>query len=788
MKASPDGGVGARVPLLESEAIVTGRALYSTDLYRAGMLHCRLRYSDHPHARILAIDASRARAMKGVVAVLTAADAPAEFMQLVGLSVRDRQLLATDKVRCINDVIAAVAAEDEPTAEAAVNAIDVDYEILPAVLTFDEAIAPGALLVHEGKPRYGTADYISPFFDPSPGNLATRLQLEVGNVEAARARCAVIVGGRYSTQRMEHFSMEPHAALAEWDAAAGRLTVWCSTGKTFRFLNQLAPLVGLPMSRLRLVTPHVGGDFGGKGQLTLEPYVALLAKMTGRPVKGVFSRTEEFVVSSHKTAFDMDVEIGIAADGRFEFLRADLRSDTGAHDTYASMVQIHGAAHLPGPYEFPNVLITGRVAYTNNISSGSFRGFGSPQVTFARESLLDEAARELGIDPIELRLRNSWKPGSVTATGQVLSPERHGVSVAKTLVGARKVAEELRAGLDRSDPDGDVARGIGIATGHQGIGGGIWAGADIGSVVLKANFDGTMALTVGVGDVGQGTSTALAQIVAEELRIPLTQLSVNALRDTDVAPYDGGASASRQLFVTGSAAQAAGVEMRARLLEIAGQMLEVAAEDLELHDGEVHVRGFSDRGLALGDIVRHSMQRLGEQPLVVGRFSSPVQQLDSNMHGAPFQAFDYVTQVVEVAVDRSTGRVEVTRLATVQDVGRAINPMIVEGQMEGGAVQGIGFALMEEIVLDEGRVTNPHAFDYRLPRFPDAPDIRNEILEHANPRGPHGAKAAGEAPMIPVAAAIGNAIRDAVGVRLTRLPMSSESVLDALDRASRGRD
>jgi len=346
--------------------------------------------------------------------------------------------------------------------------------------------------------------------------------------------------------------------------------------------------------------------------------------------------------------------------------------------------------------------------------------------------------------------------------------------------------EELRAGTLRPDGNPDVARGVGVATGHQGIGGGIWAGADIGSVVLKANFDGTMALTVGVGDVGQGTSTALAQIVAEELQIPLSRLAVNALRDTDVAPYDGGASASRQLFMSGSAAQAAGLEMRARLLEVAGQMLEVALEDLELDDGHVQVRGYPDRRLAFGEIVRHSVQRMGEQPLVVGRFSSPVQRLDSEMRGAPYQAFDYVTQVAEVEVDRSTGKVEVMNLVTVQEVGRAINPMIVEGQMEGGAVQGIGFALMEEIVLHEGRVINPHAFDYRLPRFLDVPTIRNEILEHANPRGPHGAGAAGEAPMIPVAAAIANAIRDAVGVRLTRLPMSSESVLNAIDEAAGG--
>jgi len=771
------GQVGARTPLLEADAIVTGCARFTTDLYRPGMLHARLRYSDHPRARVLKVDTSRARAMPGVVAVVTAAEAPPEFNQRVGLSVRDRRLLVEGTVRCVNDVLAVVAAEDEATAQAAADAIEVEYEVLPPVLTFAEAIAPGAPLVHEDKPGYETADYIQPFFSPAPDNVATRLRLEVGDVEAARRASATVVAGTFATQRVEHFSMEPHAALAEWDEVGGRLTVWCSTGKPFRFLNQLAPLMGLPMSRVRIVTPHVGGDFGGKGQLALEPYVALLARLTGRPVKGVYTRMEEFVASSHKTAFEIELELGFAADGRLLFLRGDLRSDTGAYDTYASMVQIHGAAHLTGPYRVPNVLITGTVVYTNNVSSGSFRGFGSPQVSFARESLVDEAARQLGIDPIELRLRNAWRPGDVTATGQVLDPGRIGVSIADTLEAARGVVEELSASAPEA---GRLRRGIGVASGHQGIGGGIWAGADVGTVIVKANFDGSMAVNVGVGDVGQGASTALAQIVAEELRLPLDQLVVNPERDTDLAPYDGGASASRQLFVTGSAAQAAGALMRARLLEIAGQILEVAPEDLVLEDGAVHVRGYPDRRLGLGEIVRHSLQRLGEQPIAVGRFASPVVRLDANLRGAPFQAFDYVTTVAEVEVDVETGVVRTTRLATIQDVGRAINPMIVEGQMEGGAVQGLGFALLEEVVLEDGYVVNPHAFDYRLPRFPDAPSLKNVILEHPNPRGPYGAKATGEAPLIPVAAAIANAIRDAVGVRMHRLPMSGEAVLERL--------
>lgn len=773
--------VGSRTPLLEAEPIVTGTALYSTDLYREGMLHCRLRYSDHPRARVIKVDTARAQSMPGVAAVITAADAPTSFLQLVGLSVFDRSFLVSGMVRCVNDVIAAVAAVDEVTAEAAVNALDVEYEVLSPVLSFEQAVAENAPLVHEDKPGYHIADYMRPFFDPAPNNIATQLRLQIGDVGLGRQQSAVVVNGTFTTQRMEHFSLEPHAALAEWDRAADRLTIWCSTGKTFRFLNQLAPVLGLPMSRIRVLTPHVGGDFGGKGQLAMEPYVALLARITGRPIKGVYSREEEFIASSHKTPFEIDLELGLSADGLLKFMKADMRCDTGAHDTYASMVQVHAAAHLAGTYEVPNLLVNGRVAYTNNISSGSFRGFGSPQATFARESLLDEAARLLRLDPIDLRLKNAWQPGSRTATGEVLDPERYSISVSETLQQARRVAADMARDLVRPAIKSRMARGIGVATGHQGIGGGIWAGADVGSAILKANFDGSFSLNVGVGDVGQGISTTLAQIVAEELQVMVDQLSVSALRDTDVAPYDGGASASRQLFVTGSAAHSAAVGMREKLREIATHLLEVAAEDLELVPGAMSVRGSPGRIATFEQIVGHSMRRLGEQPIVVGRFGSQVHRLDAQMQGAPYQAYDYVTQVVEVEVDRDTGVVTVTKVATIQDVGRAINPMIVEGQMEGGAMQGLGFALMEQIVLADGYVLNPHAFDYRIPRFRDSPAFRNVILEHPNPRGPYGAKGAGEAPMIPIAAAVANAIHDALGVRVRQLPITSDRVLAGLD-------
>lgn len=769
------GGAGSRQPILNAESLASGTALFTSDLRRPNMLHCCLRYSDHPHARIRSISTTRAAMVPGVVVIITAADVPEAFLRPVGLSVADRELLVRDTVRCMNDVVAAVAAEDGETAAAAVELIEVEYEVLPAILSTADAVAENAPPVHSEKHGYGVADYVDAYFVRDSSNVATELRFERGDVDAARSGSAVVVENHFSTQRMEHFSMEPHAVLAEYDPVAERLEVWCSTGKPFRILNQLAPVLDLPLSRIKLVAPHVGGDFGGKGELTLEPYCGQLAMITGRPVKGVYTRSEEITASSHKTPFDIDMQIGLDAAGQILYMDADIVSDTGAHDTYASMVQIHGATHLSGTYVVPNLSVRARVLYTNNINSGSFRGFGSPQVTFARESLLDEAASRLGLDPIVLRLKNAWVAGATTSTGEVLDSERYGVSVTDCLAAAARRWSALR-NRRRLPKDEQVRYGIGIASGHQGIGGGIWAGADSGTVIVKANLDGTMAVTVGVGDVGQGASTTMAQIVAEELRLPLSSLSVNRFRDTDEAPYDAGASASRQVFVSGSAAHAAGAQMRAQLIAIAADVLEIQEEDLIASEGRVHVKGTPQRGLSYEDLVRHSINALGLQPIAVGSFSSKVSRLDEELRGAPFQAFDYVTQIAEVEVDADTGVVKVIGLWTFQDVGKAINPMIVEGQIEGGATQGIGFALMERIVLDEGRVINPLAFDYRIPRFADTPHFTHEILEHANPRGPYGAKGAGEAPMIPTAAAVANAIKDAVGVRLTSLPMLPQDI------------
>jgi CO/xanthine dehydrogenase Mo-binding subunit len=403
-------------------------------------------------------------------------------------------------------------------------------------------------------------------------------------------------------------------------------------------------------------------------------------------------------------------------------------------------------------------------------------------VGFARESLLDELAGRVGCDPLDFRLRNAWQAGVVNCTGQHLDAEHHSVTIRETL-------QSARAALDRAEEWREAGatsrhrRGVGVASGHQSVGGGVWTGADTAAALVKLNLDGSVTVTVGVADVGQGTSTALRQIVADLLRLPADAVALSLQKETDVVPFHGGASASRQLFTSGNAVRLAAESMQRELLRIAAELLEADPADLELEAGAVRVRGTAItrpfRELAL-----FATNKLGEQPIVREAFRAPVRMLDAQLQGAPFQSFDYVTQVAEVDVDLDTGEVRLHRLVTVEDVGTAINPMIVEGQIDGCVAQGVGFALFEQIHVEHGHVLNPFLFDYRIPRMEDLPCFESVILEYPDPRGPLGAKAAGEAAIVPAAAAIANAVHDALGVRMTRLPLSSERIWRAMQDAN----
>jgi CO/xanthine dehydrogenase Mo-binding subunit len=772
--------LGSRVPRRDAAAFVSGTARYASDLVLPGMLHCRLLYSPYPHARIVGLDTSAAAASPGVEAVLTAADAPP--LALMGMSIAGRGLLAHGEVRSVADVVAAVAAVDAEAAERAVERIDVRYEKLPAVFSAEAALDPGAPRVHAHPEAYTLSPWMRPWAVREPGNVSAHFRLAKGDLAEGRARARRTVRETFRTQRMEHFSMEPHAAVASYDAAAGRLTVWSSSGKPFRTLAQLASLLGLSMHQIDVVYMPTGGDFGGKGEITVEPYCALLSMRTGRPVACVYSREEEFFAATCKTPFEIALAIGVDGDGEITFMEGDIRLDTGAYNSMPAMVAVHGATHLEGPYTVPNIAVSARCVYTHNVMSGSFRGFGTPQVTFARESLLDEAARALGMDPVDLRLRNAWTAGAVTCTGQRLDPARHRVDVREVIAAAAAASgwRERRAALHAGERGaGPTRRGIGFAAAHHGLGGASFLGADTATAFLKPNPDGSVVLVTGAADVGQGIDTALVQIVAEALGVPAAAVGV-AAKHTDGVPQDLGASASRTLYAVGTAARGAAIDLREKLAAVAARMLEADAHDIDCRDGRLFVRGAPARALGVGEVVTHAMRRLGEQPFGRGVYRGRGVPLDGQARGDAYQTFDYSAQVAEVEVDIETGEVRVLALLNAQDAGKAVNPLIVEGQLEGGMVMGLGFGLMEEVVCEGGEVRNPHAFDYRIPRAGDVPHLRTVILEDEDPTGPFGAKGVGEICMNPTAAAIANAVADATGARLTSLPMTPEKVARAL--------
>ncbi len=771
--------VGSRTPRTDAVTFVSGKARFATDVTLPGMLHCRLLYSSQAHARILDIDVSDAVRLPGVEAVVTAADAPP--MNLTGMSIAGRALLAGTRVRSVADVVAAVAAVDEATAQRAVERIRVRYEDLPAVFSLEAALAENAPFVHDDKHHYPLSPWLKHWVVLEAGNVSSHFRLRKGDVDGAKSRSHLIVRDHFQTQRMEHFSMESHAAVVSYDVATDKITVWSSSGKPFRTLAQLASLLNLPMHRINVIYMPTGGDFGGKGEITVEPYCAILSMRTGRPVKCVYSREEEFFAATCKTPFDIDLAIGVDQDGLILFMEGDLRLDTGAYNSMPAMVSVHGATHLEGPYTVPNIVVGARCVYTHNVMSGSFRGFGTPQVTFARESLLDEVAKQLRLDPVELRLRNAWTPGAITCTGQRLDPALHSVDVRDTIIAAARGSNwaARKAEFRRTGGTNAKQRGIGIATAHHGLGGASFLGADTATTFIKPHPDGTVMIISGAADVGQGIDTALSQIVGEALGLPRSAIGI-AFKSTDGVPQDLGASASRTMYAVGNATRSAALDLREKLVNVTARMLEADPHDIECSQGKLFVRGAPGRALAFDEVVAYSMRKLGEQPFGIGTHRGRGVPLNEKAQGDSYQTFDYSTQVAEVEVDMETGEVHVLRLVNAQDVGKAVNPLIVEGQLEGGMVMGLGFALMEEVICRDGHVANPYAFDYRTPRAGDVPDIETVILEHRDPTGPYGAKGVGEICMNPTAAAIANAIADATGVRVTSLPITPEKLARAL--------
>ena len=744
--------VGKRVPKLDAPGKVTGQIAYGHDMKLPRMLYGKILRSEYAHARILNIDTSKAKALPGVRAVITAEDIPD---MRIGWA-RDHPVLKSGKVRSVRDEIAAVAAVDEDTASEALQLIKVEYEELPGVFDPEEAMKPGAPVIH--------AD--------APNNIQEKMRQSYyhGDVEKGFSESDVVIEDRFTLPFVTHCCMGTSFCLADF-SPTGDLTVWSSTQMPFLYQRDLSTVLGIPASKIRVIKATIGGGFGSKLDMyPFEPICVLLAQRTGCPVRITFTREEEFVASPTRQPVICDIKSGAKRDGTLTARQVSMILDNGAYSSWGSTTPLVMMVTISSLYRVPNVKYDVAVAYTNNPYSGAMRGYGNPQATFVVESHMDMLAHELGMDPMEFRLKNANQPGDVTGQGVKITT----CGLTECI---EKAAESVSWKEKRAKPGG---RGVGMASLiHVAGGARIYPSDGCGSTVKVDDF-GKVTLISGSTDMGQGADTVMAQIVAEELGVPVANVTV-VNTDTDITPWDVGAHASRTTFVAGNSARLAAMDAKRQILEGAAENLGEKAEDLDMKEGKIFRKGEPEESIPFEKMVRSKHFRPdGDVILARGWYEPPTERQDKEFRGNISAAYGFATQAVEVEVDTQTGEVRVLKIAAAHDVGRAINPMAVEGQIHGGISMGLGYGLYEELVVQEGQVLNPNFADYALPTALDMPEIDTIIIETDDPAGPFGAKGMAEPACIPTAPAIANAVYDAVGVRIKDLPITPEKVLKAL--------
>ena len=750
------GVVGRWVSAPGAHDIVTGKARYCPDLDFPGMLSGKLLYSPYARARIRHLDVSAARKIPGVFAVLTHADIPGENSYLYAEP--DQPLLAVDEIRFQGDAVAAVAAIDEQTADAALRAIQVEYQALDGIFDPLAAMQAGAEQVVAGQ-----------------DNILMHKTYRTGDVEAALASADVIVENTYCTQWAEHAFLETEGGVGLVDED-GVVTVYSSCQAPHRDRMQVARALGLPESRVRVITPYIGGAFGGKDEAHVQIHAALLAHATHRPVRLIRGRKESILTHVKRHPFIVHCITAATSEGRLLAVKARAIADAGPYSNATHEVLNKFGEFIGGPYTVQNLEVEKIAVRTNNPITGAFRGFGAPQAAFVYESQMDELARKLGMDPLEIRLLNGVDTGTRMYTGVVV---REGKAMKASL---RKAAEmigwERRGELERQ-PAPHLRRGWGMATILKGSGMGRGL-PDHAGVLLEMHRDGSVVLQSGAADMGQGIVTVLAQLAAESLGVDMSSVHV-ARADTARAPDAGASCASRQVMVSGNAVLRAAVPIRNSLLQVAAEKTGIGKDHLSLRGGRLHVDG-EPHDFSVADLAKRALFR-GYPLHAEGRYELeyPTDAPEPTYRYSQ-EIFQFCTQIAQVLVDCETGQVKVERLIAVHDAGKMINPGGVFGQIEGGVAQGIGYALTEELRVKEGHTLNASLENYVIPMALDIPELEMEVLEMPEPLGaPLGAKGIAESPIIPTAPAIRNAIFDAIGKPLYQLPMTAERVLAALD-------
>jgi xanthine dehydrogenase molybdenum-binding subunit len=751
--------IGKRLRKKDGREKVTGRAIYGQDLVLPRMLAGKILYSPYPHAKIRSIDTRKAKRVPGVRVILTGDDIPDIRIGFI----KDNMPINKGIVRWAGDEIAAVAAESEEAAEEALALIDVEYEELPAVFTPAEALAEGAPILHEGR-QSNRIDEICRTY-------------RQGDIEEGFAKSDIVLEETFHLQHMQHCTMGTYFCAASFDAS-GRLTVWSPTQVPFILQRDLADAMGINGRDIRILQPTIGGAFGkALDMYAFEVITVLLAQKAARPVKIVFTREEEFSIACKRQAAQITLKHGVTKDGLLMARKVDILMNAGAYVSWGplsswTMVQTFGSF-----YKVPHIDFACTPVYTNMPICGSMRGYGNPQAHFALESQMDMLAEELGMDAVEFRKINANEPYKTTEQG-----------IGITSCGYIECLDAASEGIGWKEKRGkqtsqmpNKVRGIGLAgMWHVGGGSRIYRSDGCGAIVKIDDF-GNVFLLTGASEIGQGSDTSLCQIVADVLGVPYDRISL-VNNDTDVTPWDVGCHASRTTFIGGNAALFAARDARNQLLEAASEVFEILPGDLDIYDGVVFPKDAPSKGMPFEKVVRRKHFQSGGDLIIGKGFYDPPTTLLSpkDSHGNVSAAYTFASQAVEVEVDTETGQVTVINASVAHDIGKTINPVGLEGQIEGGVVMGLGYALFEESEIEEGRVINPTFADYHLPTSLDAPPLEIEMVETDDPEGPFGAKGIGECASIALAPAIANAIYDAVGVRVYSLPMTPEKVYQAI--------
>ena len=753
--------IGKSFPRLEGFEKVTGATRFLTDMELPGTLHGKILRASHPHARIISINTKKAEKLNGVKAVITAEDTPKIPFCIIP-RVANKLPLEDKKVRYIGDEVAAVAAETEEIAMEALNLIEVVYEELPPVFDSEEALKPGAPLLYE---ETGT-------------NIAEHFHKEYGDVERGFREADIILEDRFETSPVTPCCLEPRSCIASFDGS-GRLTLIANTQAPFSLRLELSKVIHLPIKKIRIIKLPIGGAFGSRlGMDSIDPICVFLSKKSGKPVKIVNTREEEFVTSRYRYRMVIYLKTGVKKDGTIVAREAKAITDNGAHNYQGYTITAGLCQKLTFVYKIPNIKFDGYVVYTNNVYGGAFRGYGNPQITFAAESHIDMIAEKLGMDFVDLSLKNIVEPGYETISNcQITS-----CGLRECMI---RVADATRWREKRRKPG---RRGIGMAS-MQHAGGGIKIffgniNCNYSSAAIKMNEDGSINLMTGSSDIGQGSDTVLAQIAAEELGIRFEDIRVTTA-DTDLTPMCLGTYGDRVTFVGGLAVQNAARDVKKQLLDLASEILEANMDDLESREGRVFVKGSPEKGVSIPELAEFSYFKKGRPILGRGIYDDPISKPDYGTGYGTSPAYSFASQVAEVEVDVETGKVKILRITSAHDLGRALNPMAVRGQIEGAMAQGIGSALFERLDWVDGRTLNSNFLDYKMLTALDVSPIDSIFIESIDPNGPFGAKGVGEPALVPTAAAIANAIYDAVGVRIKSLPITPDKILAALEEKKR---